>query len=311
MEKQDLNLIKFTELLIKKMEEVNTTLQKPWFSGSFFASENIRGNKYSGGNAFMLQILCEMKGYELPVFMTFNQAKEEGISIKKGEKSFPVYFFNFIVVHVTTKERITIEEYRQLSDEERENYNVFRNLKYYLVFNIEQTDIKEKAPELYKAIKGKFSIEVEKKREKNVQILDNVIQSQSWYCPIISKLSDSAYYSPSKDEIIMPERKQFADDTRYYSILLHEMAHSTGSKERLNRTFARSGSKEYAHEELIAELTAAFAGCQLGVSTTINEDNCKYIKGWIKNLKETPNYLYTILADVAKASSFIQEKIAA
>lgn len=311
MEKKDLNLTKFTELLIKKMEEVNTGLQKPWFSGSFFASENIRGNKYSGGNAFMLQILCEMKGYELPVFLTFNQAKEEGISILKGEKSFPVYFFNFIVIHITTKEKISIEAYRELSEEEREKYNVFRNLKYYLVFNIEQTDMREKKPELYKTIKDKFSITVEKKSQKSVEILDDVIQNQSWYCPIIEKLSDSAYYSPGKDEIIIPERKQFADDIRYYSILLHEMAHSTGAKERLNRTFAKSGSKEYAHEELIAELTAAFSGCQLGVSTTIHEDNCKYIKGWIKNLKETPNYLYTILADVAKASSFIQEKIAA
>ena len=67
------------------------------------------------------------------------------------------------------------------------------------------------------------------------------------------------YYSVSKDEIIIPEKAQFVDGESFYSNLLHEMSHASGSANRLNRLQSGQtfGSEGYAKEELVAELTAA------------------------------------------------------
>ena len=46
--------------------------------------------------------MCIRDRYQTPVFMTFNQAKEAGISVLKGSTSFPVYYFLFYVYHKET-----------------------------------------------------------------------------------------------------------------------------------------------------------------------------------------------------------------
>ena len=80
-----------------------------------FFPQNLTGRRYTGGNAFLLLFLCEKFQYQTPVFMTFNQAKEAGISVLKGSKSFPVYYFLFYVYHKETRKKITFEEYKALA----------------------------------------------------------------------------------------------------------------------------------------------------------------------------------------------------
>lgn len=67
------------------------------------------------------------------------------------------------------------------------------------------------------------------------------------------------------------------------------------------------GDKQYAKEELVAELTSATVGQSLGISTYIREENAMYLKNWLGALKEDPKFIYNILADVGKASNMIQE----
>ena len=70
------------------------------------------------------------------------------------------------------------------------------------------------------------------------------------------------------------------------------------------------GDKQYAKEELVAELTSATVGQSLGISTHIREENAMYLKNWLGALKEDPKFIYNILADVGKASNMIQEHTA-
>ena len=88
------------------------------------------------------------------------------------------------------------------------------------------------------------------------------------------------------------------------------MAHSTGDIDHLSRDLSTVfGSPQYAKEELIAELTSAVCGKELGIYPNIKEDNAMYLKGWLNSITESPEYLFSILAEVGKASFMIKEKI--
>ena len=92
----DKNAEKFVNLMVEKIESLSMNWQKPWFSKvnskQNFLPQNLTGRTYSGGNAFLLYFLCEKYNYQTPVFLTFNQARNEGINVLKGAVAFPVYF---------------------------------------------------------------------------------------------------------------------------------------------------------------------------------------------------------------------------
>ena len=251
----------------------------------------------------------EFLKFTLPVFLTFNQAKEEDLSVSKGARSFPVYYWFKFVVHKETKKTIKYEEYRKLPATEQENYKVIPQMKYYNVFNIDQTDFAGKYPERYERMKKGEQPEDYSDR-MIYEALDELVYLQNWYCPIKVQYSDSAYYSPSSDHIVCPQREQFPQGAEFYGTLLHEMAHSTGSPQRLNRTFGCFfGDALYAREELVAELTAALCGAFFGYATAPQENNAAYLKHWLTKLREEPAFLVEILGDVNKAAKMIADKV--
>lgn len=147
----------FANLMIEKIQQVEDNWQKPWITIAAntrnFFPQNLTGRRYAGGNAFLLLFLCEKFQYQTPVFMTFNQAKEAGISVLKGSKSFPVYYFLFYVYHKETRKKITFEEYKVLSREQQQEYNVIPTYKYYSVFNLDQTNFSDVRPEEWEALR--------------------------------------------------------------------------------------------------------------------------------------------------------------
>lgn len=300
----------FTELLIKKIECLKTDWQKPWITSlEQGLPRNIRGTLYNGGNVLMLLFYTEFMKFTLPVFLTFNQAKEEDLSVSKGARSFPVYYWFKFVVHKETKKTIKYEEYRKLPATEQENYKVIPQMKYYNVFNIDQTDFAGKYPERYERMKKGEQPE-DYSDGMIYEALDELVYLQNWYCPIKVQYSDSAYYSPSSDHIVCPQREQFPQGAEFYGTLLHEMAHSTGSPQRLNRTFGCFfGDALYAREELVAELTAALCGAFFGYAAAPQENNAAYLKHWLTKLREEPAFLVEILGDVNKAAKMIADKV--
>ena len=140
------------------------------------------------------------------------------------------------------------------------------------------------------------------------ELIENIIKNSE--TPITFCSSDNAYYVPSQDKINMPNREYFNSEDEFYHTILHEMAHSTGHKSRLNRQIAnKRGSQAYAIEELTAELTSMFLQQELGIEVTGNEklfDNHKaYLKAYIKVLKETPNILFKVIREAEKAADYI------
>lgn len=309
--------------------------KKPWFTeGSLSWPKNLSGREYNGMNALMLMMHCEKNGYKLPVFCTFDrvaglnftkdkqgkrqQVKGKGgkvlpqVSILKGEKSFPVFITTFTVVNKETKERVNYDDYRQMSEELRQQYNVYPKLQVYNVFNVSQTNLQEARPELYKKVEESCgqSKPMEMGDDYSFPPVDKMIKEDGWICPIKPLFGDSAYYSISKNEIVVPEKKQFKDGESFYSNLFHEMTHSTGAEGQLDRIKPTSfGSEEYAREELVAELTAALTAQRYGMTKHLKGDSAAYLKSWLDSLKESPQFIKTTLIDVKKASSMLTQHI--
>lgn len=304
----------FADLMIEKIKEVAEDWKKPWFSPESGGGlpRNIEGREYNGINSFMLYLLSEERGYKMQLYMTFMQAKEAGASILRGEKSFPVVYWNFSVKD-KNGHKITIDDYRKLSEEEKQEYKITPYMKTYNVFNISQTNYAEIQPEKWEKLKSQFSAPSlrDEKDMYTMPLIDTLIKEKEWVCPIYLREKDEAYYLRGEDGyIIVPQKVQFKDGESFYSTLLHEMAHSTGEVGLLEREKGEIfGDKKYAKEELIAELTSATCGKSMGISTCIREENAIYLKSWLSTLEEDPKFIYNILSDVSKASNMILEKV--
>lgn len=335
---EDRALERFADMLIEKMETLQSDWKKPWFTeGSMKWPKNMNGREYNGMNALMLMLQCEKNGYKIPVFCTFDRVAalnfekdKQGsrkpvvdadgeklplVSINKGEKSFPVFITTFTCIDKDSHEKIKYDDYKQMSNEEKKNIAVYPKLQIYNVFNLDQTNLKEARPELYAKLEEANKVATGETKGDGKMIdfpaVDAMIEKNGWVCPIYPKHQDNAYFSISKDEIVVPEKSQFINGESFYSNLFHEMTHSTGTEERLNRFKQGNGfgSAEYSREELVAELSAALIASRYGMEKNVKEDSCAYLKSWLGSLKESPEFLKTTLLDVKRASSMITQRI--
>lgn len=313
----------FAEMMIEKIESINKDWRKPWFTeGALQWPRNLSGREYNGMNAFMLMLHCEKEGYKIPRFCTFdcvqrmNKPGKDGqelprVSVLRGEKSFPVMLTTFTCIHKETKEKIKYDDYKNLSEDEKKEYNVYPRMQVFRVFNVQQTNLREARPELWEKLeKENGRPEVKAGEQFDFEPVDRMISENLWICPIRPMHQDSAYYSITKNEIVVPEKRQFKDGEAFYGTLFHEMTHSTGAKGVLDRLEPTAfGSKEYAREELVAELGSALVSQRYGMTKHIKEDSCAYLKSWLDSLKESPQFIKTTLMDVKKASSLITQKV--
>jgi antirestriction protein ArdC len=237
------------------------------------------GRQYNGINYFLLG----MMGYSSPHWLTFNQAKDQGGMVRKGQKSMPIVYWNF---------------------SEREDKKTGENksipfLKYFNVFNAEQIDgIDARIP---KPSDG---------RETNANELAEQIIATMPNRPVI-KTGEfaAASYSPSADIVRMTAQKFCVSDSAYYSTLLHELVHSTGHHSRLNRPLGDSfGSTGYSREELIAEMGAAFLCAECGIAQETEDNAASYVASWLRVLKNDPKAVVTAAGKAQKASDFILNK---
>lgn len=325
--KSDEILKKFAGMMVKIIKKANANnWKKGWMgvNGSIQGlPQNISGRTYSGGNSFFLMFNTAEKGYKTPVYMTFKQAKEQNLHVKSGEKSVPIFKWGLSIKDENGK-KVSEEDYNAMSQEERATMDVRPFPKMFHVFNIDQTNLEEVNKKRYDAIVARFKTpEQEVKDTEGMYVneaLDRMFEQKAWHANIqYDKPADQAFYSPSTDSIVLPMKEQFKlgktpeevyhDGMEYYSTALHEMAHSTGHESRLDRKFGTQGTDNYAHEELIAEMTSALVGSTMGFDRKILENNANYLSGWLNRLRDKPETITTIMTDVGKASDMIIEKV--
>ena len=324
----------FAEMMIEKIESIQEDWKKPWFTeGTMQWPRNLSGRHYNGMNSLMLLMHCEKSGYKHPVFCTFDRVsglnftrtaqgvkpavdkqgnKLPQVAVRKGEKSFPVFLTVFTCVNANDGSKIKYDDYKQLSEEKRKEFNVYPKLQVYNVFNIDQTNMKEARPDLYE----KFVADCQGAKPVSTEEMfcfepmDKMIADNLWICPIKPTHGDDAYYSITMNSICVPEKEQFVSGEAFYTNLFHEMAHSTGAEQHLNRIKPTSfGSAQYAREELVAELTAAMVAQYYGMDKHVKEDSAAYLKSWLESLKEDASFIKTVLLDVKRAAAMLTFKI--
>lgn len=322
-------LQKFSDMLIARMEQMKESKwKKGWTDGrtaQFGLPQNLVGRPYTGSNAFLCQIHTTMEHYRMPVYLTIKQIRDAGGMIKKGEHSIPIFKWDLRIKDKDGK-KLSESDYRNMTKEEQAECTVRPYLKVYNEWNIDHTNLEEVNKEKYDTILKRFKSEPIKDEVgmyKN-EAFDNLLKEQSWVCPIeYEKFNESAFYSPKRDQIVVPSKKQFnisntpedvfKDGMEFYGTTIHEMAHSTGHESRLGRDgivkIDQFGSDQYAKEELVAELTSALIGNAMGFDSRIRENNIAYLQNWIGSLKKDPKFLKSVMSDVNKSSKMVLEHI--
>ena len=282
-------------MYIDSLKEGKIPWRERWVS-----SLNVNGisdKEYKGINQLLLSYVTYKEQYNDNRWFTYYQIKQKGYKLKDAKgKGIPVEFYS--VYDIKNKKKVDFADYERLVNERPEtkvNYRLICNTSY--VFN---ASLIEGVP------------------EQDKYPYDTIIPANNFIKKIISKLGvkysergNEAFYSPTTDEIVLPESKKFYDEYSYYATQLHEISHSTGSKDRLNRNIDFKDKKSYAREELVAEISSSFLMAKLGIipETEDYNNHKSYIQSWISILEDKPNELFKAINESNKVYDYINELV--
>lgn len=274
--------------IISMMESGYYFNSPEWDRSVFLPHNPLSKCIYKGGNRLRLMVASMEAGYTDSRWATLKQYKDKGYFPKKGEHGVLCEKWIF------TCERTVVSEegIKEKVIEELERPQV----SYFRVFNALQI---QGFPDYIKPKTVDTTV---------FGMADRLINTSE--CPVKEENQGRAYYSPGKDIIMLPPRVYFKDDISFVKTLLHEMGHSTGHPDRLNRDLSGTfGSPQYAKEELRAELGSLFCCTDLGLSLRGEhyEDHSDYLKSWIGDLKDDYNELFRACADAEKISQRIKQ----
>jgi antirestriction protein ArdC len=261
---------RIVELISKAMED-ELTWRKTWQSQSRLHCNWLSKRAYTGTNQIMTMISAWVNDYTSPYWVTFNQAKDLGGSVK-GQTATPAVFFG------TGTDR---------DDPEK----MFKFAKVYNLFNLDQIGI-EVPPVQIRTSKLERPYEI-------VEALNVGLDCNA---------SNNPCYSPVTDKIKMPMPGQFESDDDHQSTLYHECIHATGHSKRLDRPLTGMfGSEDYAKEELVAELGSVFLCAELGVSYDLKQ-HASYLQSWQKAIKDDPQYILKAASAAQKAVEYVMSQ---
>lgn len=268
---------------------------------------------YRGINAWLTAMYMVIEGYDSNQFMTFNAIKKAGGSVVKGATGYPIILpiFKF---YDKDRNTYTEQQVKEMSEEEKKELRIYSRcvgLQGYVVFNLSQTTLeypKVSITQLAEDRKNQI-----KKDVKAEDIVNGYLENGGPALRRTVSMNGTCCYQPYVDMVMVPEIEHFKSEAGYYSTLFHELVHSTGHETRLKRDLSGSfGSKNYAEEELIAELGASL----LMENTSYKEEdyienNTAYLQSWAKRVSEIEDFdrvLYWAFQGARKAADWIVGK---
>lgn len=307
------------EQLEERIKACNEDWQKPWLDARV-RPMNISFRSYRGINRSLLTMVFDNQTkWNVPAFITFNKLRELNIRLEQGSQGIPIVYANTIYSKMDNGQPIKLssEAYMLLDKEEQREYKKQTLLRYSYVFSVDDTNLAEKMPDLYAELLRDQMDTPNERIDTTVEPLENILaegtytdgfdiletKGGKWICPIYERLSDKAFYRPSKHEIVVPLRNQFPQMEAFYGTLLHEMAHST--IKQLPRPTGNFGDADYAREELVAEFTSAIVASEYGLNKCLEKQNIPYLKGWLQASRKEPDFLMSVVEDVDKISRFM------
>jgi antirestriction protein ArdC len=245
----------------------------------------MNGRSYHGVN----YLLLAASKFETPIYGTFNQIRQNGGQVRKGEHGDIVVYWD----------KFTPDE----PDEEGSMKPRFF-LKYYRVFNVEQAHFDDMGKAKIEALSSKILGKNNLPSEPAELIVKQMPNAPS----IVFTDQDRAFYAPYMDTVNVPNMKYFVTSDEYYSTLFHELIHSTGHKTRLDRFHANSADEtskqNYSKEELVAELGASYLAAVAKLDHDL-DNSAAYIKGWSRHLVDNPSWIVWASKRAQSAANYI------
>ncbi|MDB5227811.1 MAG: antirestriction protein [Bacteroidota bacterium] len=305
METSKVNVInEVTVKLVALLDKVSNGDIEYWIPLSGLAYNPVTKHTYNSLNQLLLSFALQKMHYNHNNWLSFKQINEAGGTVNKGEKSTLITFTDVLyfdkdnnklsaqeAIKKAQIENAGIRKYKDIA------ISTKRFLKYYYVFNVAQTNglpAEIIAPDLVKLLdKDRFDMADEIAHENGV---------------LIKHVSgNSAHYEVTNDIIQMPFLKQFKSTENYYATRFHEITHWTGNEKRLNRSFRKKGSPEYAFEELIAELGSTFMCAHLQIKAPLTS-SAAYVKSWLSALENDRTYILKAVSHAERAVQFLLKK---
>jgi antirestriction protein ArdC len=272
-----------TAQIINAIEQGVGTWRMPWHTSGRYAFSPINATSkkpYRGINTVCLWAAAQAKGYERGEWATYQQWRDKGAQVRKGEKATLVVFWKFA--------NDSGESQEDAAESGRSRLLFTRG---YSVFNAAQVD------------------GYSPKADADIAMPERIAHAEAFFAAIGARVQhggNQAFYAPAMDHIQMPPFGAFADNVSYYSTLAHEHAHWTAPAARCDRQLGkRFGDNAYAAEELIAELGAAFTCAHLGLSTEPRGDHAQYLASWLRVLKADSRAIFTAASKAQQATDWL------
>lgn len=265
-----------TDSIIEDLEKGIIPWKRGWSVGAQGCYSYSTGKPYSLLNMLLL-------GGVSGDYVTFKGAQRAGGTVKRGEKSKTVVYWSMLE-----------------KEDENGNKETIPLLRSYNVFHTSQCE----------GLKPHHA-EATLYDTHPIEEAEAILRAYAEREGIALNIGDynEAVYFPATDTIQLPRIERFANPAEFYSTAFHELAHSTGAKNRLNRKLNESGRENYAQEELVAELASAFIMNSCGIDTVDTFENSEgYIQGWLKALRNDKRLIVTAAGRAEKAVGLILGK---
>ncbi|MDA4848874.1 ArdC family protein [Hoeflea poritis] len=276
-----------TKRIITELEQGRVPWVQPWGTPDVDTPLGLPRNgstskAYSGINILILWGAAIENGRRTQNWLTFKQALSLGGCVRKGEKGTTVVYADRFV---PKKERVKAAE-------NGDDPQAVAFLKRYTVFNADQCD----------GLPENLFVGASPLSERDpIPHAEALIEATGADFRIGG---DKAFYVPSQDYVQVPPQPAFRAQIDYYRTCFHELGHWTGHETRLARSFkGRFGSRPYAREELVAEMTSAFVCASLAIVPTVRHSD--YIATWLDLLREDDRAIFHAASLASGAADFI------
>jgi antirestriction protein ArdC len=275
-----------TARIVAELEEGRFPWVQPWgkvdAASPGLPRNALTARPYSGINILILWGAVIEQGWPSQSWLTFRQALEAGGCVRKGEHG----------VTVVYADRFIPEAERERASRDGDDARAIPFLKRFTVFNVAQCE----------GLRPDLAADPAPLPEREiVPLAEDVIAASGVEFRIGG---DRAYYAPEPDFVQVPPQPAFFEQINFYRTCLHELTHATGHEKRLGRNLRNAfGSKDYAREELVAEMGSAFLCAALGIVPTVR--HADYIGSWLEVLREDDRAIFRAASAASKAADWL------
>ena len=269
-----------------------------------------KGLRVNPVNALIMAIHSDQGNYKTNSYVLFNDTKNRGEAIRKGEKGVPFMWTNNseYVNKDNPEDKISRTEFKKLSEADQARYKPNPKEDVYVLFNIDQTTMPNVHKEDYEKHLSQFGgveqgTNLDKDdKAKRISVNQFILNMRDNLVPIRKDATGIAHYDGSRDTVYIPAQKNFPSYGDYVQEVARQVAHATGVTGRLNR----DGSTQQK-EALVEELASAVKMLDFGMPAKLRPETMKELPAIIEQMKENPQFAEDVMHDVNRTVGMIKK----